>query len=355
MVRLLLTYGWICAFAVNQTAFAKRVVLLEDAAPRAEFSALPTLSRESVAPIQINFRLTSLETDRQTDGFETLRVDGLQRLERAGAPDLFTTGRIVVVPPGYRAELQNVKSETRELGAMRIAPRQKHYRCDCPWDEGFHFDSALYRSEGLYPSEPLRLESLGKLQGVELVRVGMYPVQARFRDNSLVVTPYLSAEVHFVPTGAPRNALHLAPSLYELIRASTVNARSLNASQLRGDADELMLVFVADSLKDSLQRFVEWEQSKGVKVRVISFSEAGGTNKALRTYIRDYVKNTAVKPSQLLFVGNKTTLPVVMASTASGPAATDYEYARFDTLDDIPDALYGRLLADSAEEVSTQI
>ncbi|MCB0405544.1 MAG: hypothetical protein KDD51_12235, partial [Bdellovibrionales bacterium] len=125
--------------------------------------------------------------------------------------------------------------------------------------------------------------------------------------------------------------------------------------QLRGDADELMLVFVADSLKDSLQRFVEWEQSKGVKVRVISFSEAGGTNKALRTYIRDYVKNTAVKPSQLLFVGNKTTLPVVMASTASGPAATDYEYARFDTLDDIPDALYGRLLADSAEEVSTQI
>ncbi|MEZ4750519.1 MAG: C25 family cysteine peptidase [Bdellovibrionota bacterium] len=102
------------------------------------------------------------------------------------------------------------------------------------------------------------------------------------------------------------------------------NARALNLQQLRGDADELMLVFVADTLKDSLSQFVAWEQAKGTKVRVITFSEAGGTNKALRTYIRDYVKNNAVKPSQLLFVGNKTTMPVIMASTASIPAATDY-------------------------------
>ncbi|MCB0418532.1 MAG: hypothetical protein KDD39_12845, partial [Bdellovibrionales bacterium] len=341
--------------AVNQTALAKRVVLLEDAAPRAELSAIPQVSREAVAPVQITFRLTSLETDAQADGFDSLKIDGLQRLERAGAPDLFTTGRLLVVPPGYRAEIRNLKSETREVPGVRVAPRQKHYRCNCPWDEGFYFDSALYRSDAVYPAQNLSLETIGKLQGVELVRVGLYPVQSRFRDNSLVVTPYLSAEVHFVPNGSVRSPMRLAPSLHELVRASTVNARALANDQLRGDADELMLIFVADTLKDSLARFVSWEQAKGVNVRVITFTEAGGTNKALRNYIRDYAKNNAVKPSQLLFVGNKTSLPVIMASTASGPAATDYEYALFDTADEIPDALYGRLLADYVDEVNTQI
>jgi hypothetical protein len=57
----------------------------------------------------------------------------------------------------------------------------------------------------------------------------------------------------------------------------------------------------------------------------------------------------------LLTVGNKTTMPTYMESTASGSAASDLKYSQLSGEDNIPDLFYGRLVADTQAELETQI
>jgi hypothetical protein len=92
-----------------------------------------------------------------------------------------------------------------------------------------------------------------------------------------------------------------------------------------------------------------------MQVDVVTLTEAGGDKNTLQDYIKTAYEQATVKPTYLLFVGNKETLPAFKESTASGSAASDYRMALLAGDDAIPDVFYGRFLADTEAELATQI
>lgn len=306
-----------------------------------------------VAPVELHLTIPGIDVDKQSDGFDALQAKGLVPMTTPGNPELFATGSLVAVPDGYEPEVQVVREDDRDVPHVVARPAQRKFRCATPGADTFAYNASVYASRGMYPASVVTLEEAGDLQGLRLVRVALNPMRLSPADQKLTVTTDLVARVTFRKVREGRR-LRLTKPMYDLVRGTLANGQGLGRS-VDGDTTELMVVVVADSLKSSVDSLVEWKQSRGITVDVVTATQAGGTNDKIQSFLKDYYTSHDPKPSYFLFVGNKTTLPTFMESTASGSAASDWRYTLMGGKENIPDVLYGRLAADNAKEVEVQV
>ncbi|NBT58862.1 hypothetical protein EBT16_08780 [bacterium] len=165
----------------------------------------------------------------------------------------------------------------------------------------------------------------------------------------------LQLNVHFRQASRSVTPHTVSSRILETLQASTVNGKSLSSLLRSNGRPEKMMIFTADSLKETLKPYISWRQSRGYEVTVVTLSEAGGDKDKLKDYIKKAYDAASVKPSYFLFVGNKESLPAFKESTGSGSAASDYRMTLLAGDDEIPDVFYGRFLADNEDELKTQI
>ncbi len=319
----------------------------------ATLTAQPLRTNALVNPVHIDFNLSGIDVNKDRDGFDAVTVTGLEPMEQPGRPDLYTNGTLLAVPSGYEPVLTLENRQTQELIGVNVRPSQRKFRCDCEKSRTFAFDSSLYQSNVLFPTTFARLEEVGKMQNVRLVRVAIDPIQMDMKNRSLIVTTQMSMRVDFKRA---TNAIQTAvpKGIHSIIETMTVNGRDLGAV-VRVAAKEKMLVVTADALKNSVQPLVDWKVKRGLDVDVVTLTEAGGTKEKVKTYIQKYYDGATVKPTYLLFVGNKKTMPAFSQDTDSGDAISDYNYALLAGNDKIPDVFYGRIIADNDAEVAHQV
>lgn len=308
------------------------------------------------APASIEFRLSlpglSLEASR--DGFHELKVSGLTPLNAIGSPSVQTTGLLLAVPAGYEPRVTIESEEQREIADILLAPAQHKFRCSGGRDDGFQFNANLYASDDIFPAAPAMLEDVGKIQDIRMMRLGLYPVRNHLGKKLLQVTTYLKGRLDFVPMGEGVRPFQLSGPMGTLVRQIAVNGEDL-VSRVEEAQGETMVIITADSLKSAISSLVEWKQAKGIRVTVVTLTEAGGTKEKVKEYLQKFYDAAATKPAYFLFVGNKTTLPTFMESTSSGSAASDYRYSLLSGNDRLPDVFFGRIIADSEFEVANQI
>ena len=339
---------------VSMTAWGQRFQFNEGISKASTEAHL--LSRNGgMSPIEIKLTVPAVDVNDGDGGFKRLAVDGLSPMGIQGSPDLLTAGHLIAIPEGFEPQLTVVSQEQQELKDVVIQPAQRQLRCKCERALNFSFNSPLYNSTSVYPAQNVELQEIGKLQGLRLVRVALNPTQMDLSRKTLKVTTSLLVRVDFRQTTRSVRPVVLSKSAYQLARLFTVNGGALDETMVAASGPETMLIVVADDLAQAIQPLVAWKESKGIHTDVATFSDAGGSKESVKAYIQNYYNTQAVKPSYLLMVGNKDTLPPYMEDTASGPAASDYRFSLLSGDANIPAVFYGRLVADNADEVSTQV
>jgi len=321
---------------------------------RANFDSYTVSSNREIPSVEIRLDLPGLEIEKTADGFDELKVEGLTPLEQEGAPAVYSTGSLVAVPEGYEPRLTVLKNEVRELNGVVVKPSQKKFRCHVDSPLVPAFSSALYRSKAVYPENSILLEEVGRLQSLRLVRVGINPIQMDMGNQSLRVTTELVARIDF-EMSSEEKPLQLPKTFWRLARKITVNGQTLSHQLRPAAAAEKMLIITADAHKNDIAPLVGWKRAKGLSVDVATYTDAGGTKEKVKEYIQRYYDSASVKPTYLLFVGNKASAPAFMESTGSGSAASDWRFALLSGTDNVPDVLYGRILADNADEIARQV
>lgn len=340
---------------VSQGSFAARYSFTSDRTPQATLSSqILDTDPDTLPSVRLELNLTGIDVDPDTDGFKQLFLRGLTPMGEIGMPDLSASGRLVAVPKGFIAKLKVVEDEVNEIPEVNVRPFQRKSRCRTG-DNGFRFNSAFYNSRGVYPSQTVSLEEVGSLQGLKILRVAMNPIQVDRENNSLKVHSKLSVTVELEQVSEAPTTL-LSSSFYKLATAIAVNGENLFPYVNRKLGPETMVIFTADEFKDAIAPLVQWKRERGLTVRIFSMSEVAQTSSAQNTkdFLESYVKQNGY-PTYLLFVGNATTVPPFKATTDYGPAATEFPFSQLSGDDFVPDALYGRLVADNLEELKTQM
>ena len=341
--------------------FADRIEFPSGTQSRAELIMTPILSQEPVAATEGTFTLPYIDKNRGLDSFSEISVPGLVSIGELGRPSLPTIGTLIAVPEGYRAELTVLERQEATVANTWVAPYQSKTRCDCDKAQAFIFDSTLYESENIFPSQMIALQNVGFLQSLKFVRVAINPIQFHPGEKAISVVYRLKFQVHFIKESTVLNTGSgnlLSKTVFGLAQNLAANGKYLGSAVVSNKRQETMLIVTPDNLKDALDSFVKWKTQKGIKVELISFEKAGGTTQSLQKFIQDYYNEKTVKPTYLLLVGNAESLPPFFEKTTTGGgdqvAASDYPYSLLSGKDPIPDILYGRLLADNKEEVITQ-
>jgi len=336
-----------------QASYATPVSFGANTPERAEVVTRVLDGRGDIPGVEVRLDLPALNVTRDANGFATIETPGMAPLDLAGTPDLPTAGALIAVPEGYTPVLE-VEAAEQRIAGVTPRPTQRKWRCSTASNDGFEFNTVLYRSGNVFPESPVRIEEVGSLAGVRLARIGLYPIRADLAANALRVSPRIVARVYFEKTGTAA-AVTVSREIASLLGAFTANAASLPRSAVDISDREHLLVLTADELKASLAPYVAWKEARGIDVKVVTQTEAGTTKEKIKSFIQSYYNGARPRPTYLLFVGNKDTMPVFMESTASGPAASDFRYALLAGTDEIPDVLYGRIPADSAADVEVQI
>ncbi len=309
-----------------------------------------------IGSVEMNLSIPSVNIENTNDGFQSLSIKGLVPTPKVGSPELLTTGQLIAVPEGYVAQVSIIEEAHRDISKVLVRPTQRKFRCSNGRAESFSYNSALYQSDSLFPAEVVTLEEVGKLQNLHLMRVAMTPVQMNFADGSLKITTDLKVRVDFRKTNLEaQTPISLPKSFYRIAKMSTANGQGLGSTVVAEQTPETLVILVADSFKKEISSLVKWKQQRGLNVEVFTLTEAGGTKESIKKFIQQYYDSHEVKPTYLLTIGNKTTMPTYMESTASGSAASDWQYTLLSGNDNIPDLFYGRLVADDEKELTTQI
>jgi len=348
----------VCFFAVPLlialNAFGQRIEF-NSKGDRASIESRLLSRGNEVSPIEITLSVPFIDIEKTNDGFDAVAIKGLVPTSVIGAPELLTTGQMISVPEGYQPEVQIISHEQKEVANVKVQPAQRKFRCESGRAHTFAFNSSLYQSQSVYPAAIVALEEVGKMQNLRLVRLALNPVQMDFASNSLKVTSELKVKINFRKTASVFKASKLSKPLYRIAKLGTVNGLGLGNTVTLESAPETMIILVADEFKDQISTLVSWKQQRGYNVEVFTTTEAGGTKEAIKKFLQKYYDSHEVKPSYLITIGNKTTMPTYMESTASGSAASDLKYSQLAGEDNIPDLMYGRLVADNKTELETQM
>ncbi len=315
------------------------------------FSQPKSSNHRLLRPIKLELNLGGVEIEKNQDGFHSIKVDGLAPIGKVGYPDLLTTGILFAVPEGVDVELRIKEPSQTFLREISIAPCQKRARCNLsPAGTSFSFQPQAYESTEPYPPNTLRLEELGTMQGLRLVRAAFYPVQ--MQAGGLLVTTQLSAEIHFHNHPAKRK---ISRSFANLATSIAANGEDIQRVSDSLQNTETLLIILPDEFEQAIAPLVHWKRQRGLNVVVAKTSKTGSDTTAIKKFIQTFYNASAPAISYLLLVGNKQSLPGFDESTGMGRAASDYSYSLLDGSDPIPDVFYGRLLADSEAEVKTQV
>ncbi len=318
---------------------------------KVEWSARSTTSH-SLSEMEIEVRLGGIELREQTGGYQ-VTSKGLSPLGAVGSPDLGVTGILLAVPPGVEPRMEVLGApKTTWIESTPVAPCQNKTRCDLPAPSPSSMKpSKVYRSDLLFPRKTFSLQRLGSVQNIRFYRLAIQPIQTLARSGSLKVTTEMSVKVRF--EGEPK-PFALTDTVQSLL-STAINGPEIARLALPLLAPETMVVISADSLMASVEPLVEWKRQKGLRVEHYSASEAGTTKEGIQAFVQARYNALPRKPSFLLLVGNKATLPGFREKTAQGYAASDYSYTLLEGGDALPDILQGRLLANSKAEVDTQV
>ncbi len=292
-----------------------------------------SLEREKSGSLSVKFSIPSLTTKSATkrvpynDGFETLKVDGLETMHKVGAPELpFYSVLLVGNPSDFSFSM--IKGSEYKVDVTPAPYQQAPCRCAKEEKEiPFSFDQKSFENSGKLVQ---KISYVGDYKGTPLTHVVFTPFQ--YRDN----------------------ALYAYPELRVSIQSKYKNTESFSFNQVASRGKKYV-VFSPNEFHGALGSFISHKSSQGFEMKLVSMEDLGNDFNSIKRSIHKLYKKE--KFDYALIVGHEELFPTDYVTTSNDPnTPSDLGYFTMSgNSDNIPDVLYGRMTAASVDDVKNQI
>jgi hypothetical protein len=269
----------------------------------------------------------------------------------AGAPDLPSIHRSIVIPDGVSMNIQVTDASYTEYKNIFIIPSKGNLlRTVNPADVPYAFGD-VYTKNAWYPSALAELQEPYYLRDFRGQVVTVYPFQYNpveatlrfYTDITIEVAPSQQSGITGV-TDKP--VLQLDSDFLSIYKHHFINFDQVRYDPVSEQGK--MLVIVYDPFYDAMVPFVEWKNLKGIPTEMVLVSEVGNAQ-AIKTYIADYYNNYGL--TFVLLVGDAAQIPPFM----EGYAASDPSLGYIVGDDHYADLFVGRFSAENLGHVETQV
>ena len=319
--------------------------------------------------LRFEFNEFSFDTVRcNGELMQTIATRGIVAPNEYGMPDLPTFNRFIAIPQGAKATVEVRTTRSERMTSVNIAP-SLGAQCENETDRPYHKDAKCYSTDALYPTAAYVVANPQQLRGVDVIHLGISPVQFNPVRQELAINHQLDIDIRFEggnghygddrlrsPYWDPilqNNILNydcLAPIDYDARRQEWVRNRATGC-------EYLIITPNNDAFINAAQELANYRTRQGILTDVISLEEVGvADSRMLRTWIREIYQNWDIPPAAVCLIGEggdniDVCVPAFRVQhPIDNSVASDNPYADIDG-DNLPDITFSRLVAETEEEL----
>ena len=149
--------------------------------------------------ISLHFGLDdfSIDTVRiEGELMHSIATRGIVAPNEYGQPDVPTFSRFVAIPQGARAIVDVRTSRDESIYGINLRPAVGG-QCENDASLPFYKDPVFYSANALFPEKSFRMAEPQQLRGVDVIHLGLCPVQYNPTTKELVVHRNMDIEIRF--------------------------------------------------------------------------------------------------------------------------------------------------------------
>ena len=311
----------------------------------------------------------SIDTVRcEGELMHTITMKGITAPNEYGLPDLPTFNRFIAIPQGAKAVVEVRSTRSERMSGINIAP-SVGTQCENEADRPLIKDRTCYATDALYPATNYVVAKPQSLRGVDVIHLGLCPVQFNPVRQEITVSRQLDIDIRFEGGNGHFGDDRLRSPYWDPILQNTIlnydclapidyDARRQEWSRNRSTGCEYLIITPDnEAFLSAAQELGDYRTRQGILTKVMSIAETGATTPGmLRMWFRNIIANWDIPPVAVCLIGESgdDLQMCVPAFRTQHPmdnfVASDNPYADIDD-DNLPDICFSRLVAQSESEL----
>jgi hypothetical protein len=316
----------------------------------------------------INFTLdefSMMETRVSGETMQTILIDEAFLPNDEGYPNLPGISRMIAIPKQAQAmlKIKGMKTETFYDVSVAPAPRiPKDNEPDMPEPVK---NEMVYRTNAMYPANPVLLSEPMNIRGVDLVMVGITPFQYNPVTKELVVFKNIDFTIEFAGGNGQFGDNRLRSRWWDPLLSDMLSNREVlpridytTQNKRSEDADfEYVIISPDDPV------FLQWADSirmfrikQGIRTGIFTTSQIGGnTVAAIEGFVNNAYNNWDIPPAAVLLLGDfGSSGNTIISPIYDNYCASDNIYADVNG-DHMPDVVFARMTAQTPAHLETMV
>jgi hypothetical protein len=314
---------------------------------------------------QSPFKVKEIKTEQGY--FSRIIMDDYHASNAVGAPELPVSVKLIEIPLCEDAALHVSPGDfdivDAELYGIThpVYPVQPSYTKSYTGPIIFQKSEEIYNTSQFYGYELVTLEVNGIFRNTRLATLYFSPVQYNPVTNQFKIYRSAKVEITYENTDIPGTIemknLH-GNALFNGIQSKVINPLTAPAARDLANGTPIKYLIVANSMfRGYFDDFVNWKKEKGFLVEVAYTDDAsvGTTTTSIAAFIKSKYTAATIKdpaPSYVLLLGDIQQIP---AFDGSENHITDLYYFTWTAGDNLPDCYYGRMSAQTVDQLTAQI
>jgi hypothetical protein len=288
-----------------------------------------------------------------------------------GNPDLACLSRSIAIPASARMSASVINSNYIDFPDMDIAPSKGSLSRKIDPNTVPYSFSNVYNSNQFYPSTQVSLGEPYILRDLRGVAVTITPFAYNAPAKTLRVYTYLQIKIENAAAGADTKNI-LSRSANSFSRQFTyiyknrflnyqdqpqaqASAQTQNSLSAAVPEEGRMIVIAPDNYVAAIQPLVDWKNANGIPTTITRTSQITNTADGIKAFLQsEYDRNDGL--TFVLLAGDAAQVPPPIYNVEDILiGAADPVYSLLAGNDDYPDILVGRLSAETADQLTTQV
>ncbi|MBO2526266.1 MAG: hypothetical protein CW341_11335 [Bacteroidetes bacterium] len=290
---------------------------------------------------------TTSNVDINGQTYQKLLMSGAYAVTELGMPELLLAGKSIIIPENSQPTLSVVDADYQLVDNFKLIPSKGVIlRNTNPEDVPYQFGAA-YQRNAFQRESPVKLSETFYMRDFHGVTIQVSPFDYNPVQQKLKYYRSLTLRVDFNAPFRAQQARKNCAEFNEVYQNFFLNYERSRYTTIT-ESGEILIITPAQFV-DAMQPYVNWKIKNGYPTTMVTLEEVGNSNTAVRNYITTFYNEHNL--AFVLIVGDGNLFPYF---TKDGEVSDNF-YTEIVGNDEVPDIILGKISAENATHVTTQV
>ncbi|MBQ9509216.1 MAG: T9SS type A sorting domain-containing protein [Bacteroidales bacterium] len=290
---------------------------------------------------------TTSNVDINGQTYQKLLMSGAYAVTELGMPELLLAGKSIIIPENSQPTLSVVDADYQLVDNFKLIPSKGVIlRNTNPEDVPYQFGAA-YQRNAFQRESPVQLSGTFYMRDFHGVTIQVSPFDYNPVQQKLKYYRSLTLRVDFNAPFRVQQARKNCAEFNEVYQNFFLNYERSRYTTIT-ESGEILIITPAQFV-DAMQPYVNWKIKNGYPTTMVTLEEVGNSNTAVKNYITTFYNEHNL--AFVLIVGDGNLFPYF---TKDGEVSDNF-YTEIVGNDEVPDIILGKISAENATHVTTQV